>query len=144
MPWSMRLARSKPKPSSRRKRRADNRDPYQELMPASGSRECAPDDRLRRASSNTWARLIKNVAEYWISRSLSSGAPKARPGGGDDAVTGVRRGRYFAGAATVPIGTRASAVLVDFSGIADSFDADASVCTALLAKRSCTGLGESS
>jgi hypothetical protein len=39
------------------------------LYPATGSRECAPDDRLRRGIQYAAAsRLISIALEYWITR----------------------------------------------------------------------------
>ena len=57
----------------------------QAVRPATGSLAFGePDDRLQRVSSTPWPLgSIMNVPEYWIARrSLSSGRPKAGPGGG--------------------------------------------------------------
>src|SRR5258707_3658917 len=123
MPWSMRSARSRRRPGSRRRRRVDVDGA------ATHYRHTPRKRRIQYAATSQFDCKRSGILDHPLSRMMT-----------------LLRDRiyrcYCAGAvtATLPAGTLASAVLVDLDGAACGFSA----LTVSLAKRSCIGLAATS
>src|SRR5882672_7531920 len=125
MPWSMRSARSKRRRSSRYRCRGESFTSFRDA-PLGADPESRAD--------HLWIPGSRGACH----RAALCADPLARPGMTSQELTRC----YCAGAtgATPPVGTVASAVLVDLVDAACGFSA----LTVSLAKRSCTGLAATS